>query len=794
MTQAWNPSATGMLGLEWPAVQEGAQVISADSHAALMQLVSKANESISYVDVYLNSVVAPSVGVRRYVVDIYDTAGDEIAGTTTCTRIPPNAQANVGAGWTGSYTSIDEVNNACDQPPNVSKTDYMATNDPSQSFDLEFGTAAFGLDTRITQLLVGINGGTIDSRGGTISLVDVGTGTAYLLGSLTLPFTPDGGTTQYVDLGEINPITLEPWTPADIRKFDSSTYRIRYSTSTPWMWDVRIYAVWLQVTTIPELRVARAVGAPSPLSAGWKLWDVKAIDTATGLHSGALSKAAAKTYTCVLRRALQGQVPADATTYTTGGSISWRSLQGGTIPVGVGSGQANAPIDVARNGALTTAASTSTASGFAYALLMLTGALAVSDDGQPYASGTALAINTSSGVVQQEFSGAAVLSYGVIAIVLRGEDGLTPAADLVVQLRRRSDSVLLATFTITSAAWLTALDAGNGYRLVRAQAAAPVTLAAATQYYLDFASTAAVGHGWEIPALATLMAGAATVSYNSTTDAATVAGVELTTIDLPVLVGTVPSTPAGLTVTQQSHATGGSGFCFISSIPFIRVDWTSTALGASFLQYQVQRSEDGGTTWADVAIISTEATSVFDDYEHRFGISVSYRVRVVRTDGAASGWTAPASATVTVAMGGLYFTSNTVGFDPLAYQDVYEGSPLAEFEFVDASEVVVARMFGRDRQVVFRPTEQRGVQFQRTLLVHSDACGVTPGSEVDPFSALRAMSHDDSPYVCVRNGRGDRWFASVIVAGGQFRRFGAVFMADITVVEVAAEPLMSLVA
>ena len=64
----------------------------------------------------------------------------------------------------------------------------------------------------------------------------------------------------------------------------------------------------------------------------------------------------------------------------------------------------------------------------------------------------------------------------------------------------------------------------------------------------------------------------------------------------------------------------------------IRLDWTSTALGGDFRNYRVSRSLDAGVTFAVIAVITTEATSQYDDYTAPLDLPLTYRVTVSNLD------------------------------------------------------------------------------------------------------------------------------------------------------------------
>lgn len=230
----------------------------------------------------------------------------------------------------------------------------------------------------------------------------------------------------------------------------------------------------------------------------------------------------------------------------------------------------------------------------------------------------------------------------------------------------------------------------------------------------------------------------------------------------------------------------------LSSFPI-----TGSPLVTGFCAWEVQRSDLIDTTWRDVARITDRTIRTFNDYEARIGVSTSYRVRMVRTDGIAGDWVTVTgfvrfgpsiSATSPTATGcdGLVFTSNEDPLATVAYPYLFQGTPTEVFEFVEAGTVVTQRLHMRDYQVAFKPLERGGVQFSRQVIVNAIA---TPAARLDRgFLALRDLAWESLSYVCVLDTRGNRWLAYVTVPTGTVRGTNEVYIADITIVEVTDRP------
>lgn len=781
---SWNPNATGTVGLEWAPTLSSGSVVDSDGRVAAQRLVSKSAETIANLRLYLDAVVGST---RRYLVDVY--SGSEVSGASACALFVPNAStANTGwsiAGPGAAATveaAIDDATGTCAAVVTEDQSQPTGWNAIVGAFgatvDLELNTGAFALNQRIADLTLGFDGSLEAVL--QVYLVDVAGAQTYLLGELSGGIG-SGFQRFSIALGELNPDTGEPWTPAELRTFDTGGFRIRIVRKTGTFGACSVGAMWLAVTSATETRVARAIATPT--AAGWATFPVKAINTTTGVHSGNWSKANSVTHTYVLRRAYE---PAGA----PGSSVTWRYLQSTeALPVNVGTAGDGVVAVVA--GLVLVAVTTVVGRG--YGLVVVTSAPADSVDSQPFAALPAAGVasnevRTGASAMQQELSGFAATTYGILRTLVRpfSVAGTTPVANLVVNLRRRSDSVLMGTWTLTPAAFTALAGSGTDWRVWQLRATSTFSLAAATQYYLEFTSTATAGAGWEVLRLDGVSQGAA-ATYEGTTNVATVAGADVNASDYVATVATVPTALAGLGVTQQTLSTGDTFGCAPESIPFARVDWTSSALAGVFDYYEVSRTEDAGATWTTIAFIQTEATSVFDDHEFRFGVATGYRVRVVRTDGAASDWTSTVSITIAAGACALFFTNNAAAASGLAYAESHDSLPApSPFAFPDADEAVVRRVYGRDGFVVFRPTERRGERFQRTLLLNAIDAPADDGLPV--FAPLRDLSLADLPYVCVRDQRGDRWFAAMLVPEGTIREPGRFYFAVVDVLTVSFTP------
>lgn len=383
-------------------------------------------------------------------------------------------------------------------------------------------------------------------------------------------------------------------------------------------------------------------------------------------------------------------------------------------------------------------------------------------DSQPYATLEAAEVY-SGRKAEQEFSNAASTNYSVIQTLVRYTG--TPTDSLAVKIKRRSDNVQLGgVCTITTAAVDAITPVGSdGWAPILDQLASVAGLSTATQYYIEFSSATDSANPWIVAAVNS-ESNAETRTFGGTTDLATYDGAEVNDQELVVTLSTPPATPSNFAAAVSWQDLTGDGFgCAVDRIARISLSWTATALGVTFARYEVQRTENGGVTWSDIARVDTEATTSFVDYEGKRGVAAQYRIRVLRLDGAFSAWsTLSAGVTPPVEDVEWLFVSNEAPTLNVAFNR----EPQITYEFLDADEVEFLSIYGRDKQVALKPTEDRGVAFDLPLIVSVYTTPTSIGMPV--FAALRAIAeNDDLTYVCVLDPHGNRWLAQVQVPEGR---------------------------
>ena len=214
-----------------------------------------------------------------------------------------------------------------------------------------------------------------------------------------------------------------------------------------------------------------------------------------------------------------------------------------------------------------------------------------------------------------------------------------------------------------------------------------------------------------------------------------------------------------------------------------------------FGHYELQRMDTVETDWKAIMKATNPGISTFNDYEARVGILSSYRIRIVDSLGFEGPWSSTVTSTITdpgVVIGCddghlLIFTSNEHqdGSINLAYSSVWEGRVQEPFVFPEADFVQLQSMYGKNFFTAFRPTERGGDRFTRTVLVQ--AAAIDPETLAD-FRSLRDMAWDAVSYICVRDEDGNRWFATILVPGGNVVHFRKLYMAPVEIIEVTETP------
>lgn len=272
--------------------------------------------------------------------------------------------------------------------------------------------------------------------------------------------------------------------------------------------------------------------------------------------------------------------------------------------------------------------------------------------------------------------------------------------------------------------------------------------------------------------------------------------------DLLITLATVPAAVTGISATHGVLTThnakvcpqcnsGGKeecSSCSDATMPFATITWDT--LAGTLLRYEVERQDDLSPNWEPVAHVDPAETT-WPDYEASIGVQSRYRVRGVNTDGIPGQW----SDTTTVVVGeyggnpgrALCFSSNAAVNMSVVYPEIWNSDTVSrDFTFQETDDVAFTSIYGRERQVAFWPAERKGIQFERSILLNAVCTVAIP--TMDIFRPIRDLAWAPIPYVCVRDGEGNRWYANIQVTEGLNKRPGEMWYASVTITEVSDRP------
>lgn len=420
----------------------------------------------------------------------------------------------------------------------------------------------------------------------------------------------------------------------------------------------------------------------------------------------------------------------------------------------------------------------------------------LSNYSQVYAARMSGTVDTGN-TIKSEITAPANVTYASARFVVAAQVD-PPGAALLVKLKRTSDNVQFGSTLTVNPTDLSQLVPSGGSLASRTTpqvfsgSIGSAALVAGTQYYLEFSSTAAAGSGWLVYALDNQAyvndsVSADTIEYAGGVDAWTD----------PRQGGRITH-HNGLATIQAQPATPGA-FAGAAQSGFNRLTWTATALGATkFSGYEIQRSEDGGATWTQIADLNTEAQVKFDDYESRRATATTYRMRVRRKDGGLSAFTATVGPfTLTLTAGRVRIVTNevTTGGPAVEANDYSKSSNFTDrsWDFpVSAQEL---EFEGRDNAVVFLPTEDEGDRFTLPLALYAeggeDGLLTTPVAATKgraAFDALRTLTRQAVSYLCVLDSDGGRWYANVQLQNAMREEPGQLYTVDAVVRETSGTP------
>ncbi len=807
----WNPHYPGEIGNEH--VDAGQRVVSISKpnfFSGALTFRSRQTGSVSGVDLFAdNGASAPALDVRygslaRPMYAEIVPAGSEPMVVSVDTFNPP---AVTGSGM---------VNENLTTPVTVSRLTtnddglYIAAPAINDYIDVQFDTAAFPLDRHVLGIIV-------------MSHVNI----TYRLSRGDPGFPP---TTQghqwYKDIPTLAPRTVQSevqtgevkldqggsawshWTAQQIRDFRSSAtggtryWRVRCRAG-PGAW--RIDEMKMLVIWTPERRTAVGIGSPTTSFA----WTRFALATPTAVGSPSLVNGS--DYTLMVRRIVPYSVDNVDTAV-----LPWRHLRGFPQDPNWKSR------DVTQNG-LAIIGLSDPVEGIATAK-MVTGS-AFTSDSQPYSySRNARVWGTDQTYQTITVTGAATaVTYGQ-AYVTAGWNPANgqPEGPLRCEVVRASDGTRVFSPVETSAADVERLpvespsndvdDQSTQYKVIQFRFPESTVLAAGTYRILLSAGTTTEARAWRVGALVASAIGSpdqtwSVAGISGGSNAATGTWVSGTT-KLPLtgstyssdLMATLAAVPAAITgvgaaigTITAHHAevctkTGGCNGCADQTSPFVSLTWSPTPTGTPDVAgYEIDRMDTLSPDWERVAFIDGRSTVDWGDHEARIGVASSYRVRAVLSSGVTGDWSAVIAATQPTGQIALSFTSNAATGMGVTYPEVWTSKEIErEFAFTEFQDVSLATIYARNRPIALRPIERQGVAFSRTVLLNAGCSVALP--TLDLFRPLRDLAWAPIPYVCVRDGEGNRWFASLTVPTGSNVRPGERWLADIGVTEVQDSP------
>lgn len=789
----WNPSAPTLMGLEWFPTVYGARNLR-DQGPWAQRVRSRAAETINQ----LKTICDFASDTRADVLlgEIF-TAGTETSptGSVSIAAYAPSADVTVGAGWakesgvnTNLFQSIDEGS------ATPSDTDYIRiSNVAAADYICRFGAAGFSATARVlgVKVLMRVMSSTSNGAIANVYIRHTPSSTDYAVVPGVF-FATTVATWYTLDLGEINPKTGLPWTPTDIQGFGAAgaLWAFKINSAGNGTTEFRVTCLEMQVTyRTVENRVA-AASFLKPLGSLTASGAVTLNNFVALPAAGTTwAKPVSGDFTVLFRQpnailyyGKQQRSPI---------SIRYHGQESLALPPvpGLVSSSLGATYDSATG--IVTGSFSGTFSGWIVPLLLMTSAPAVSADSQPFhlvSDATREKFVTSGQTIIQQFTPSASASYAIIDILV---SPLVAVLPLVIKIKRDSDNLQFGgtkTLTVAEAqATGTRQVAGSIPEFYRVTVVLPssAALISGTKYYVEF-TCADVSNGWGVLLLGDSTLAGDAASFDATTAVPKLAGVAQNSFDIPVTVAQLPAAPTNLAAAIQATtpANASALACGIPSVRTPRVTWTKTSLAASFLRYEIQRTEDAGVTWTTVVYISSaETVQSWTDVETMRGKPVQYRIRVVRTDGVASDWTAASAGVTPPAVGcEMIFSTNE---DPTLLV-AYNREPLQKYSMLAASRDELIEIYGADYAVAFMEAEDPGITVGARLTVNFG--DDPPVDDVAIFDPLRAITRAATSYVCVTDFAGNRFYAHVQFTEGQWIEPGHEYHADSVITEIAGAP------
>jgi len=806
----WNLHRPGKLGVERLDVGYSHGVIDAASDVETLDLVARATGDMDTIELYAGSgAIAGPLGTifnnlnRPMIVEVMDS-GAEAWGALTYNDYSVTAVT----GHAGMF------NEDLSQPVTISRLNsfddglFIVSSTLNAFLDVQFNTGAFALNRQVLAVEVHFRVNL------TTAIRRYDTPTTFLWARDYPAWTPTwaNGVARWGEaVVEPGGSVWRPWTPSMVRDFASGGQRkVRIQCRAgPGYW--KIDRAFLRVFSIPERR--KGVGVASPSTA--LSWIPFSMDTPAG--TGSPTSTIGDDLTVMARRIIDYGEDQVANIV-----MPWRHLRG-RAEDGSWIRRAqpfNPVVQTSANGqAGLMGAAGAQLDGVPMARI-LDGGIVIADT-QPYALSRGAVCWGANTVSQTLTVPAGTTVYGQAFVVAgwRPLDG-RPLAPLRAEVFVSATGArVLGAVEITaadvdrlpvSAPVSNVDDQGVVYKTVQLRFDDGVDLASALHELRFSSPDSTETRPWFVAALigeattndqtfggAIDFASGSFLSSGSllplTSGGVRSSDIQAQLVEVPPAVTGVGTADGSLTAHHVEICSGEATCpgCTEDTMPFVQVFWDPVpASSPDTIGYQIDRMDDRTPDWERVAFADGRETDAWNDMEPRIAVASQYRVRALRSDAVVGDWSDIVTHTVPGGQVALAFSSNAATGMGCVYPEVWGGEVTRGFDFREFDDVELRRMYGRNREVAFRPLERRGDGFSRTVLL-SFGCTVALPS-MDLFQPLRDLAWAPIPYVCVRDGEGNRWYASLRVPSGECRRGDAqgseLWTAEIAIVDAADTP------
>lgn len=804
MANDWQPGSPTVIGLPWMVTVRARAPISGSTGAPMQRLRSTKAERIVEFEFGLNQASAEPQPFTL-VADVLPV-GAELGTEVLTQNYAVNADVAIEdwRGPGGDATNLWEyIDDPVGLPPSDSGYIELTTGTPKQ-YRAHCATAAFPLTRRVLNLsITGVfsvfNNGGVVARRFDAKLYNNATAQTFVLPQGVYYANIYGSPIFTASCGEINPVTLRPWTCQDVREFDvGGDWELRIESAASSVCPARIQSLALKVDfMLTDNRQASAVWRRSTTSG----LAMRSSYTLTQWPGGEpyWDKPTPLDFAVLMRQAddllLSGSQPraTDISLWTQGQDLG---RFGGTSYPPV-PGMMLDSVNLAHHQIPTVTPTYEFRR--ASTLNMVVSGGAVSDDGQPYAQtlrSFSLTHTTSS--PKQSLTAPQTADY--LGVRFIAAPPVTSTQPLNVAVHKASDGLQVGpTYVQSAAAARARLVDGIEARVAYLEGffPSPVSLVAGTLYEIRFTTPAPSSDPWTVYAV-----GDGEINPNG--DSATMGGVANRAtlpgissggndgIDICVALLKQPDAPEWASVhmndVELGVAQGGRGscaHCAVKSVEMLHVEWQQTANGDGFEHYEVQRNEiDRPDVWEAVHMSLSEDRTAFIDPTTRRGVSTRYRVRVKLNDTSFSDWAVTDWAAAHAHGVEVVFASLVAPERSLAFN----WDPSISWDFLSAKRDTIIPIYGANKQVAFSEVENRGVSFPLKLIVSGYAHEPPPGGAITYFRALEDLVRLPGPYLAVLDHHGNRYHAHVQVDTGDDIEPHSRYYANVVITEVTDTP------